>query len=331
MKFVRLAICAAVAVWVVGCGQNAAPTDTPTIRAAIVADYPAVDGSTSAHPLQMVIACDLLDVPCDWSEMTIDNVQQSIIPAAEADQQKAQAIRDIAHNGTHGAYVNLIEGKTDVILVARAPSEDELQAADAAGVALDVRPVALDALVFLANAQNPVESLTLEAIRDIYTGKTTTWTELGVSIDPTRSGDEPLHAYQRDRNSGSQELIEALLMGDRVMIDAPDMITTSMIGPLNAIGGDPWGGGGDVLGLGYSVYYYVNFMFPHEYVKLIGVDGVQPTSGNIASGAYPLVAEVYIGVREDMPENSTTILFRDWLLSEDGQKAVAKSGYVPIK
>jgi len=70
---------------------------------------------------------------------------------------------------------------------------------------------------------------------------------------------------------------------------------------------------------------------PHEYVKLIGVDGVSPTSENIASHAYPLAAEVYVAVREDTPQGNTAILFRDWLLSKDGQRVVEKSGYVPIK
>lgn len=316
-----------------GCGQEPTPTGAEAIRAAIAADYPVVDGSTSAHPLQRFIACELLDVPCVWSAMTEENVQRTIIPDPEADipEQAAQAILDITHNGTNGSYMNLIEGTADVILVAREPSADELQAAEANGVSLDVRAAALDAFVFLVNVENPVESLSVETIRDIYTGDITTWTELGILINPEGEGEELIHAYQRDRNSGSQELMEKLVMRGVPMIDAPDMITTSMVGPFNAIGGNPWTGDGDFLGLGYSVYYYANFMFPHEFVKLIAVDGVFPNSENIAARAYPFTTEVYVAVREGMPADSPAILFRDWLLTEDGQLVIGESGYVPLK
>ena len=61
-----------------------------------------------------------------------------------------------------------------------------------------------------------------------------------------------------------------------------------------------------------------------------GVDGVPPTSENIASGAYPLATEVYVAVRQDTPQASTAIMFRDWLLSDDGQRVVEESGYVPL-
>jgi phosphate transport system substrate-binding protein len=334
MKLIRLwsSVALAVVVLLTGCCKSSAPTDVPGRRAAITANYPAVDGSTSAHPLQRTLACDLLGVPCTWSAQSEESVQRTIIPDPEQErpEQAGQAILEIKHNGTHGAYMNLIEDAVDVILVARAPSADELQAAQENGVSLDVRPVALDAFVFMVNVENPLESLPLDTLHDIYTGEITTWTELGVRVDPENEGEEPIQAYQRERNSGSQELMEKLVMQDTPMVDAPNMIVETMLGPFNAIGGNPWTGEGDVWGLGYSVYYYAGFMFPHEYVKLIGVDGVLPTSENIASGAYPLATEVYVAVRQDTSQDSTAIMFRDWLLSDDGQRVVEESGYVPL-
>lgn len=332
MKLMRLCLLVVMLGLLTGCSQSPTPTDTPGLRATIAANYPAVDGSTSAHPLQRTLACDLLDVPCAWSAQSEESVQRTIIPdpAQEIPEQAGQAILDIKHNGTHGAYMNLIEGAADVILVARAPSADELQAAKENGVSLDARPAALDAFVFMVNVKNPVESLPLDTLHDIYTGQISTWAELDITIDLESQGAESIQAYQRERNSGSQELMEKLVMQGTPMLDAPNMIVETMLGPFNAIGGNPWTGEGDVLGLGYSVYYYANFMFPHEYVKLIGVDGVPPTSENIASGAYPLATEVHIAVREDTPQDSTAIMFRNWLLSDDGQRVIEESGYVPL-
>jgi ABC-type phosphate transport system substrate-binding protein len=45
-----------------------------------------------------------------------------------------------------------------LILVARGPSPGEKAALKKSGVALDLRPIALDAFVFLVNADNPVNN-----------------------------------------------------------------------------------------------------------------------------------------------------------------------------
>jgi len=281
----------------------------------IARDYPRVDGSTSAHPMQMYIACKILEVECRWMEAIFSErtlfPDNSIAPTGDA-----ETVANIWHNGTHSAYVNLINKEADFIIVARMPSEDEIREAGVKSVKLDIRPIALDAFVFLAHVDNPVDSLTREQIRDIYTGKITSWFKLG--------GTGTIHAYQRNRNSGSQELMDELVMRGARMIDAPDMILESMVGPINAIRDDP-------QGIGYSVFFYATFMLPDENVKLLGIDGVVPTSDTIASREYSLVTEVYAIVRGNMPINSTAVKLRDWLLTEEGQTAVEESGYVPIK
>lgn len=314
---------------------TAAPTQTPTVitpteiptpavkpdLTEIAHDYPRVDGSTSAHPLQVILACEILDVPYVWELDILSGVNRVFPdPTYQGSPQAVETIFNIMHNGTHGSYMNLIEGNADLILVARSPSEDELNAAEEEGVSLDVRAVALDAFVFLLNVDNPVDDITIDNVRDIYTGRITNWAKLGVA-GGSRAQIQP---YQRNPNSGSQELMETLVMKGEPMIDAPDMILESMMGPIHAIADDRWG-------IGYSVYYYAVFIFPHEQVKLIAVNGVQPTSDNIAERSYPLTTEVYAVVREGMPEDSTAMMLRDWLFTEEGQAAIAGSGYVPIR
>ena len=288
-------------------------------------EYPKVDGSTSAHPLQVLLACKIHNVPCIWMEgWPLDPTRRMIPdPDFSDDPQLSEKIVNIWHNGPHSAYINLIEGNADFILVARLPSEDELKEAHKRGILLDVQPIALDAFVFIVNTINPIETLTLDSIRNIYTREITHWSDLGIEgIEIEEIGDG-IHTYQRNRNSGSQELMESLVMGELEMIESPDMILDSMIGPINAIADDP-------LGIGYSVYYYASFMFPHESIKLIGVDGVAPTSTNIADRSYPLTTEVYAVIREGMPLDSTAVMLRNWTLTASGQSVIKDSGYVPI-
>lgn len=280
----------------------------------IAQNYPRVDGSTSTHPLQTLAACKILNATCSWINFLGNRM---LLPDSSVTLQDAEMITGIDHTGTHEAYVNLIDSNTDFILVARLPSEDEIQAARAKGVKLEVHPVALDAFVFLKHKDNQLQSLTLEQIRGIYTGKFTNWSEVG-------GMDGKISAYQRDPNSGSQELMESLVMKGIPMIEAPNMMLPTMIGTLYAIRDDK-------LGIGYSVFYYVTFMEPDENIAMFSINGVEPTSETIARRGYPLVTEVYAVLRADMPSESPAVALRDWFLTEAGQQVVEESGYVRIR
>lgn len=315
--------------------------DSDATLAAIRATYPRVDGSTSALPLQRVIASAVHDIPWYW---TTDGYQDHYyVMAVLASQdltrpdlrRRVELVNDIYHSGTHGSYMSLIDDMADFILVAREPSADELAAAEEAGITLDVQPVALDAFVFLLNTTNPTDSLTLDEIRSIYTGTTTTWTELGVSelieeIPSNYAGDfaagaeeNSIYPYTRNANSGSQELMDLLVMQGTPVISDQNMMQSNMGAPIIMVGYNS-------RGIGYSVFFYTSFIHIVPSVKLIGVEGVVPTSATIADGSYPLVTEVYAVVRADMPADAPAVLLRDWLLTVDGQAAIASSGYVPL-
>ena len=281
--------------------------------------YPRVDGSTSAHPLAVLIACELLDVPCRWEDDPFDGTSRLVPDISQPGKEHVaeHIVRAVVHQGTHGSYVNLIENRADLILVARLPSADELEWAEDWGVELDIEAVALDAFVFLFNRHNPVSGLTVEDIQDIYTGKITNWDQVG-------GDDAEIHAYQRDENSGSQELMKTLVMKGLEMTEPGEpMILLGMMGPINRLSEDR-------DGIGYSVYFFEEFMAPNEEIKLVEVDGILPSYESIAARKYPFTTEVYAVVRKDLDETSGAYQLRDWLLSAKGQKVVAKSGYVPI-
>jgi ABC-type phosphate transport system substrate-binding protein len=262
-----------------GCGASpASPSaespDTSATRAAIVANYPKVDGSTTTGPLARLLACDLLAIPCVWSGPPTANTERTYVPdpAANVPAEAASTITGMKFSTTHNAYVNLIHGTADVLLEARLPSPDELAEASANGVELETHAFALDAFVFLVNADNTIDDMPLATLRDIYTGKIGTWRDAGVDVFDAAAR---IDAYQREPNSGSQELMKQMVMGSTPIIDAPEMIVKTMAGPYNAIGGNPaTGAAGDRLGLGYSVYYYAAVMFSNPGVRMIGVDGI---------------------------------------------------------
>lgn len=281
-------------------------------------NYPRVDGSTSAHPLQNVIACYLLGINFRWYDA--DDGTRRIYPDYSDTTKKeiSDYILDtIQHHGTHEAYVNLISDSTDVILVARGPSDDELKFADSIGVSLQVKEVALDAFVFILNTNNPLDNLSIQQIRGIYTGNIINWQEVG-------GPNAPINAYQREPNSGSQELMEALVMKGLKMVNAPEMVLITMISIINKVELDPWS-------IGYTVYYYEEFMAHREAIKLCGVNGFKPNYENIFYRRYELTAPVYAVIRANLNKSSNAYLLWQWLDTAIGQQVVASSGYIPAR
>ncbi len=278
-------------------------------------NYPKIDGSTSAHPLQVLIACKILEVEYSWVESWFDDTYR-IWPSFDEKPDIAQFILDsIIHNGTHGSYVNLINTKADIIIVARTASKDEINMADSAGVSLITTPIALDAFVFIVNINNPVNSLTVKQIQDIYTGDITHWNEVGGT-------NTAINPYQRDPNSGSQELMLSLVMKGLTMLDLPEMILMGMMGPINRITHDK-------DGLGYTVYFFEQFMAPNDSLKLLAVNGIVPQYSTLKKKQYIYTTDVYVVIREDLDKSSTAYQLYLWLLTNEGQSIIEESGYIP--
>jgi len=288
-------------------------------------NYPKVDGSTSTHPLAVLIACKIFNISYHWSNYTenwFETIENDLIPNASEPGKEDIAYNimyNMTHAGTNDAYVNLINKTADLILVARLPSDDELKLAENYSVELTAKPVALDAFIFLLNTNNSVNDLNITQIQKIYTGEITNWSEVG-------GNNTSINAYQREENSGSQELMKNLVMKNLGMIHSPNMILYGMMGPFNMLSNDK-------DGIGYTVYYYEEYMAPttlKENIKVCGVNGIMPTYDNISTKTYPYTAEVYVVIRNDLDTQSNAYKLRDWLLGVDGQNVVQESGYVPV-
>lgn len=148
--------------------------------------FPRVDGSTSTAPLGAMIVCTMMEVSCEW--VTFVDGNRYLMPDLTGYQGDFPGI---GHHGTHSANLKLIKGEADLILVARSPSMEELELAQLSGIKFDIQPVALGALVFIANEYNLVDGLSLDEIQRIYTGELTNW-------DQVSGPQGEIHPYQRD-------------------------------------------------------------------------------------------------------------------------------------
>jgi len=297
-------------------------TNSPYIEGLMIDNYPVIDGSTSTMPLNTVIACELMGLNYKWKEEISHSASTWYIEPQITSKLKRKFDKIVRSSQTHNAFINLIDKEADIVINARTMSSDERAYADAKGVTLIETPIALDAFIFIVNPQNQLTELTTEEIQGIYTGKITEWKELGWEFSPEYS---TIHPFIRNSNSGSQELMDLLVMKGLDYIDLPiynENLIFTMQGLIDAIARNPFA-------IGYTVYFYnEQIIRPGNQLKTIGIDGVYPNKQTISDLSYPYATEVYAVIRSDTDKSSMAYKVYEWLRTEAGRQAISKSGYI---
>ena len=276
--------------------------DTPTID---------MDGATALYPIY-------------------SGFVQAVYPEGKYDiydfkYDEADGLGQVTCTGTVEAYERLIRGKTDVIFCA-APSKDQLALAESLGVELHMTPIGREAFVFFVNSENPVTGLTVEEIQGIYTGEITNWKDLG-------GKNQRIRPYQRMENSGSQSALLRLMEGLPLMEPEKEDRIAGMGGIITQVASYR----NHKNAIGFSFRFYSTEMVENDQIRLLALNGVEPTRETIRSGEYPIASNFFAitaaPIGQPAPEESNEDLraFLDWILSEQGQQIIEKTGYVGVK
>ena len=265
------------------------------------AEFPKVDGATAMLPFIGEITKSVLGYTSEQAQKYLD----------ENTQGKSAKV-----------YASLIKKEKDLIFISE-PSDDILRQAKETKVEFDMTGIGKDGFVFLVSKDNPVNSLTIEQIQKIYTGEITNWSQVG-------GNDEEIVAYQREQNSGSQNLMEKMVMKGKKLKEAPkDGLIDSMEGLIDAISNKDFDN--SKSSIGYSIYLYAKEQYVRDNIKFLAIDGVYPSDEAIANGSYPLTKIVYAITRKDVPQNSNVRKLINWLLTDEGQEVVVAGGYSKLK
>ena len=283
-------------------GESTLKFENPTIR---------MDGATALYPVYSAFV-------------------QAVYPEGKYDIYDYKFDEEDGHGqvtctGTIEAYERLIAGKTDIIFCA-APSADQLAAAEAAGVQLHLTPIGREAFVFFVHSDNPVDGLTVEEIQRIYTGEITNWRDLGGRWQRIRP-------YQRAENSGSQSALLRLMDGLPLMEPEKEDRISGMGGIITQVASYR----NHKNAIGFSFRFYSTEMVENEQIKLLALNGVEPTRDTIRSGEYPISSNFFAvtasPIGQSAPEETNPELraLIDWILSEQGQRIIEETGYVGVQ
>lgn len=264
-------------------------------------EFPKVDGATAMLPM-------------------VGEITKAVL--GYTDEQAQKYLDENTQGKSAKVYASLINKEKDLIFVSE-PSDDILRQAKEANVEFDMTGIGRDGFVFIVNKDNPVNSLTIEQIQKIYTGEITNWKEVG-------GNDEEIVAYQREQNSGSQNLMEKMVMKGITMKDAPTgLMISSMEGLIDSVAKKNYDGAKSSIG--YSIYLYAKEQYVKDNIKFLSIDNVYPSDETIANGTYPLSKIVYAVTRKDVSQDSSVRKLTKWLLTDEGQKIVVAGGYSKLK
>lgn len=178
---------------------------------------------------------------------------------------------------------------------------------------LTFTPVAWDGLVLVTSPANPVSSLTLKQVHDIYFGKITNWKEVG-------GNDAPIDVFAvASPGDGVEYSLRKLLFGrgsqpvaaPRLYVNVTQLEQTVMLDPR---------------GFGVST---LSSVAGNSKIKMIRIDGTAPSAGSVASGAYPLFVPLYLVTNPSSPNAAAAKEFVDFALSAKGESALRARSLVP--
>ena len=249
---------------------------------------------------------------------TMVNLALAWAEAYQTDHSDARI--SVTGGGSGTGIASLINGTADIANASRAMKQEERAEAQANGIQPVEIPVARDAIAVIVHPDNPVESLTLQQISDIYSGQITNWKEVG-------GEDRPIVLLSRETNSGThvyflEQVVRlgdakngTLFSPDTLLLPSSEGITAEVRQNPNAIGYD---------GLGYVT--------PDVKTVAVATDPgaphVKPSIASVNAGQYPIARPLFMytnGEPDGMIKD-----YVDWILGPQGQAVVAELGFVPL-
>jgi len=219
---------------------------------------------------------------------------------------------------TSRAYQNLLNDKVDIIFAA-APSKEHQGIAASKGLTFELTPIGHEAFVFFVNNKNPVENVTVNQIRDIYSGNISQWDQIS-----EQNGE--IIPFQRPPNSGSQTMLEKI-MGDRKIMEPRK---EDVVGGMGGIIQRTANYTNYKNSIGYSFLFFATQMAKNDQIKILAIDGIEANEQTIKNKTYPFSGTFYaVTIKEhESPENVDLLI--NWILSSQGQYIIEKTGYIPL-
>lgn len=258
-------------------------------------EMPILDGAEAAFPV--------------YSGFALATYDQAILEEGEEEY--------VSFTNTIYGYERLLDKEIDIFFGAE-PSSDQLQLTKDKNREIVMTPIGKEAFVFFVNKNNPIDNLEVSDVKDIYSGEIENWQEVG-------GKNKKIIAFQRPKNSGSQTWLEKVMGDTPLVTPLKEEVPAGMGGILEQVA--------DYRNydnsLGFSFRFFATGMHDIKNMKLLAINGIDPSPEHISKGTYPFSAELYAITLKDNPK-PTIKPFLKWMQGPQGQKIIEEVGYIRL-
>ena len=239
----------------------------------------AISGSTSVGPLAEKLAAK-------YEEQSEINIEVNQI-------------------GSSAGITNATSGVSEIGMSSRDLKEEEI------ANGLDESVIAYDGIVVVTHPSNKVKDLTMEQVKQIFTGEVTNWKELG-------GDDLEIVVVSREDGSGSRDAFQEIvdyssgeLVRSAIVASGNGNIKTTVATNKHAVG-------------------FISFEYIDDSISTMKINGVEATAENVLNKTYKLSRPfLFVHKEENLSEQGQQ--FIDYILSEEGQMIVSEAGAIPLR
>jgi phosphate transport system substrate-binding protein len=211
---------------------------------------------------------------------------------------------DIAATGTSEGIDDLLSGKADISMASRPLSEEEVAAARDKGLAVRETTVARMGIAVIVNHANPVSSIGVSRVAEIFAGEVLSWKAVG-------GPDEPIVVVRKD-SGWSPDFFRRRIMGDKEFVDESVMVD-SKEGVVAEVSNRPWSIG--VTGMPEAIPAL-------DRISLIRLDSDTSDEDSTYALSRPLF---FFTTKDSSPVRN----FLDFVVGEKAQEMIVDTGFYP--
>lgn len=218
-------------------------------------------------------------------------------------EENANVKIEVNQIGSSAGITNAINGVSQIGMSSRDLKEEEI----ASGI--EELIIAYDGIVVVAHPSNPVKDLTMEQVKQIFTGEITNWKDVG-------GNDMEIVVVSREDGSGSRDAFQEIvgyesgeLIRNAIVASGNGNIKTTVATNKHAVG-------------------FISFEYIDESVSATSINGVEPTPQNVLDGQYELSRPFLFVHQPDLAQPAVD--FTEFILSADGQEIVESVGAIPL-
>lgn len=266
--------------------------------------------------LLLVVILMLVGISIFATETLVIKGSNTIFPIAQLWIEELQKMYDIKITlegaGSSTGIAALFNGTTDIANASRWLKEKEILRMHKEGKYFVPFIIGYDGIAIIVNKKLGIDNITLEELKDIYTGKIKYWAQLNPNLPK-----KPIIAYSRNTASGTFETIEKIVLKGHKMAPTVRVVESTQL-EVDSVTNNPYAIA--YIGLGYVT----------NDVKVLKVEDVIPTKASILSGDYPISRPLFmfIDATKGLPNKGPIKLYINFAVSKKGQDLVEKAGYI---